>query len=83
MSGPTRCVRGPFRIYVRGPNVAWVTFYVHGKRLRTVTHADAKARFTTTVNPRGMRARVAQRLVARVGGGIGVAVLRRSFTVCG
>ncbi|MGI8801948.1 MAG: hypothetical protein ACR2KV_07220, partial [Solirubrobacteraceae bacterium] len=80
--GPASCVRGPFRVYVRGGQVSRVTFYLHGRRLRTVTRADAGRRFTTTVNPRGLPRRTGQQLTAKATTAAGTQILHRVFRVC-
>jgi hypothetical protein len=79
---PVHCVRGPFRIWVGGARISRVTYYLHGRRTRTVTRADRLGRFVATVNPRGLRRSTRQRLTAHVAAGQATRVLAHVFTVC-
>jgi hypothetical protein len=80
---PAHCVRGPFRVWVvGGARVSRVTYYLHGRRIGTVTRADRRGRFVATVDPRGLRRRARERLAARVSGGQGTQVLKHTFSVC-
>jgi hypothetical protein len=53
LSGPRRCVSGPFRARVTGRQIAQVTFFVDAKRRRTVKATGGRTVFSLRVNPRG------------------------------
>jgi len=52
LSGPRHCVAGDFRARVRGRRIAAVTFFVDGRRHRTVRAAPGRTVFTLRVDPR-------------------------------
>lgn len=51
LSGPTDCVRGPFRVRVRGSEISEVTFFVDGNRRRTV-EAEGGDEASLRIDPR-------------------------------
>jgi hypothetical protein len=51
LSGPRRCVRGPFRARVSGREIAQVTFFVDAKSRRTVKATSGRTVFSLRVNP--------------------------------
>jgi hypothetical protein len=53
LSGPGRCVRGPFRARVSGREIARVTFFVDGKHRRTVTATGGRTVFSLRVDSLG------------------------------
>ena len=66
LRGPGSCPSGrTARAVVTGERIARVTFLVDGRRVRTVTKADARGRWVLPVRLRGMRPG-AHRVVARV-----------------
>jgi hypothetical protein len=80
--GPTRCVRGPFTVYVSGGPVLRVSYFLRGKRLRTVSRPDGHGRFAATLRASAMRRGSHQRLTARVATSAGVEVLHRTVDIC-
>jgi hypothetical protein len=66
LSGPRRCVGGPFRARVSGRAIARVTFFVDGKRRRTVEATGGRTVFSLRVNPLGQNLGV-HRITATVG----------------
>jgi hypothetical protein len=65
LSGPKRCVRGPFRARVSGRAIAQVTFFVDAKRRRTVKATGGRTVFSLRVNPLGQSFGV-HRITAKV-----------------
>jgi hypothetical protein len=65
LSGPRRCVRGPFRARVRGREITQVTFFVDAKRRRTVHATSGRRVFSLRVNPLGQNYGV-HRITAKV-----------------
>jgi ice-binding like protein len=65
LTGPGRYVRGPFRVRVRGREIAQVTFYVDGKRRRTVKAKRGRTVFSLHVNPLAQSFRV-HRITAKI-----------------
>ena len=63
--GPGRLVRGPFTITVRGRWIKHVTFYIDGRRVRTVRATPGSNRFKLRIDPRGQD-RSMHRVRARV-----------------
>jgi hypothetical protein len=53
MSGPRRCVGGPFSARVSGREIARVTFFVDGKRRRAVRATGGRTVFSLRVDPLG------------------------------
>jgi|GEM_PF-1912495 hypothetical protein len=52
LKGPQGCVRGDFRVSIKAANVASVTFYMDGHKLRTLTAKNAhKGLLTLLINP--------------------------------
>jgi Ice-binding-like len=52
LSGPRRCVSGPFRARVSGRRIAQVTFFVDGTRRGTVKAKEGRTVFSLRVDPR-------------------------------
>ncbi|MEA2274561.1 MAG: hypothetical protein QOI98_3269 [Solirubrobacteraceae bacterium] len=52
LSGPKRCVSGPFRARVSGRRIAQVTFFVDGRRRGTVKAKEGRTVFSLRVDPR-------------------------------
>jgi hypothetical protein len=65
LSGPSGCVKKPFRATVRGRRIAAVTFYVDGKKRATVRAKAGQRTFKYTVRPSGL-GRGVHRVTARV-----------------
>ena len=65
ISGPSGPVGGPFDVTVTGRAIAEVTFFVDGKRIKTVRAAPGRRKFTVRVNPR-RQSRGVHRVTARV-----------------
>ncbi|HVF79238.1 MAG TPA: DUF11 domain-containing protein [Solirubrobacteraceae bacterium] len=65
LSGPKRCVSGPFEAKVIGRGIAKVVFLLDGRRLKTVNGNAIRTVFKVLINPRG-RAGFAHRVTARV-----------------
>jgi hypothetical protein len=65
LSGPRRCVRGPFRARVGGREITQVTFFVDAKRRRTVHATIGRTVFSLRVNPLGQNFGV-HRITAKV-----------------
>jgi ice-binding like protein len=65
LSGPRRCVGGPFRARVSGRKIAQVTFFVDAKRRRTINATSGQTVFSLRVDPRGQNFGV-HRITARV-----------------
>ena len=67
LSGPRahRCVRGPFRARVSGRKIAQVTFFVDGKRRRTVKATRGRTVFSLRLNPLAQSLRV-HRITAKI-----------------
>ncbi len=53
LSGPTQCVKGPFRVRVTGEEIARVTFSVNGRRSRTAEATDGGTQASYRVDPAG------------------------------
>ena len=52
LAGATGCARRPFKARLAAPGVARVTFYLDGRKLRTMTAGQARSgRFLVDVNP--------------------------------
>jgi hypothetical protein len=62
--GRTGCAGSPFRVTVRGRQIARVVFTLDGRRVRTLTRRNAGAYFALRVDPRRMRVGV-HRVIAR------------------
>jgi hypothetical protein len=65
LSGPRRCVRGPFAARVSGREISQVTFFVDAKRRRTLHATSERTGFSLRVNPLGQNFAV-HRITARV-----------------
>ncbi len=52
LSGPSSCVRGPFRATVTGSKIRQVTFTVGGKRRGTVKAKSGRKAFSLRIDPR-------------------------------
>jgi len=85
MSGPKRCVSGPFRARVSGRRIAQVTFFVDGSRRGIVRAKEGRTVFSLRVDPReqGFGAR---RITAKVrftaGSGAQARTLRLVYQRC-
>ena len=58
LSGPTDCVRGPFRVRVSGSEISSVTFFVDGRQRRMVRADGDGGEFALRVDPREQSDRV-------------------------
>jgi hypothetical protein len=80
--GPRGPVRGPFTVSVTGRSIQSVTFYVDGKRRRTVKAAPGRRRFSLRIDPRRQGPGV-HRVTARVrftpGSGTGITTRRVTY----
>jgi hypothetical protein len=65
LTGPRRCVEGPFRARVSGRKIAQVTFFVDGKRRQTVKATRGRTVFSVRVNPL-VRGFAVHRITAKV-----------------
>jgi hypothetical protein len=65
LSGPRRCVRGPFTARVSGHQIARVTFFIDAKHRRTVKATRGRTVFSLRVNPLGQSFAV-RRITAKV-----------------
>jgi hypothetical protein len=85
LSGPRRCVGGPFRARVTGRQIAQVTFFVDGRRRSTIKATRGRTVFSLRVDPRGQNAGV-HRITARVsftaGSGAATRMLRLVYQRC-
>jgi hypothetical protein len=52
LSGPASCVRGPFRVTIRGTDIRQVAFTVAGKRRGTVKAKSGRTTFSLRIDPR-------------------------------
>ena len=64
LTGP-RSPAGPFKVTVTGSQISSVTYYVDGKRVRTVRARRGRTRFSLRIDPRRQSSRV-HRVTARV-----------------
>lgn len=59
LSGPTDCVKGPFRVRVEGSEISRVSFFVDGKRRRTAeASGPGEGEFSMRIDPREQSERV-------------------------
>jgi len=58
LAGPTDCVDGPFRVRVSGEEISDVTFFVDGRKRRTVESGGERGDFTLRIDPREQSRRV-------------------------
>ncbi|HUR85905.1 MAG TPA: hypothetical protein VMY78_11210, partial [Solirubrobacteraceae bacterium] len=65
LTGPARCVDGPFTVKVTGRGIAQVVYTLDGKRIKTVKSAAGRTVFSVRINPKGQNAK-AHRVSARV-----------------
>ncbi|MGO9322039.1 MAG: hypothetical protein ACLQBY_14720 [Solirubrobacteraceae bacterium] len=66
LKGPQGCVRGSFHVSIRSAGVASVTFYLDGRKLKTLTAKNAhKGLLTIEINPAKLKIG-AHKLVARI-----------------
>ena len=65
LTGPSRCVSGPFAARVTGNGIAKVVFMLDGKRFKTVLATGARTMFKAQIRPRG-RSSKAHRVTAVV-----------------
>jgi hypothetical protein len=65
LSGPKRCVGSPFTARVSGREIAQVTFFVDGRRRRTVKAKTGRSVFALRLDPRGQSGEV-HRVTAEV-----------------
>jgi hypothetical protein len=85
LSGPQRCVSGPFRARVSGRRIAQVAFFVDGKRRRTVKAAEGRTVFSLRVDPRGQgfgAHRIAAKVRFTAGSGATARTLRLIYQRC-
>ncbi len=75
LHGPSGPVSGPFTVSVTGGAITKVTFYVDGKRTRTVTARPGRKKFSLKINPRHQNRRV-HHVIARVRTRTGKTTLR-------
>ncbi len=66
LTGPSGRVRKAFDVTVTGREIQSVTFYLDGRRIRTVRAKAGRKKFKVTINPRGQSRRV-HRVTARIG----------------
>ena len=64
LTGP-RSPTGPFRVWVTGRQIVSVTYYLDGRRIKTVRARDGRTRFSVRIDPRRQSRRV-HRISARV-----------------
>jgi hypothetical protein len=85
LTGPRRCVEGPFRARVSGRKIAQVTFFVDGKRRQTVKATRGRTVFSVRVNPLAQGLAV-HRITAKVrfvaGSGAKTRTLRLVYQRC-
>jgi hypothetical protein len=55
LSGPTRCVSGPFMARVTGKGIAKVVFMLDAKKVKTITNTKGASVLTARILPRGNR----------------------------
>ena len=65
LTGPSGRVREAFDVTVTGRAIQSVTFYLDGRRIRTVRAKAGRKKFKVTINPRGQSRRV-HRVTARI-----------------
>ncbi|CAN5277674.1 hypothetical protein BH20ACT16_BH20ACT16_03820 [soil metagenome] len=65
LTGPKRCVSGPFDVNVTGRGIAKVLFLLDGRRLKTVRGSAGRTVFKVRVDPRGQSS-FAHRITAKV-----------------
>jgi hypothetical protein len=65
LSGPNRCVSGPFTAKVTGRGIAKVVFLLDGKRIKTLQAKGNSTVFKVQIQPRGRRTK-AHRVTAMV-----------------
>lgn len=58
LEGPTDCVDGPFRVRVSGDDISEVTFFVDGRKRRTVEAGGERGEFSLRIDPREQSQRV-------------------------
>jgi uncharacterized repeat protein (TIGR01451 family) len=84
LRGPSGCVRGPFKATVRGRQIARVTFYRDGKRIKTIVAGPGQRTFTVRLRP-GNRSgvhRVTARVVFKAVARTRARTLRLSYQSC-
>jgi hypothetical protein len=66
LNGPQGCVRGRFHVSIKSAGVQSVTFYLDGRKLRTLTAKNAHKRLLTIeIDPTGLKVG-AHRLLAKI-----------------
>ena len=65
LSGPKRCVSGPFEAKVSGRGIAKVLFLLDGRKIKTVAGSADRTLFEVRINPRGQSSK-AHRIIAQV-----------------
>jgi len=82
LKGPKGAVRGPFTVSVTGRSIQSVTFYVDGKRRKTVNAVPGRRRFSMRIDPRRQGPGV-HRVTARIrytpGSGTGITTRRVTY----
>ena len=53
--GPLGCVAQTTLVYVNGRQIKSATFYLDGHKVKTVTKADKKGRYSVKINPRKLK----------------------------
>ena len=84
LSGPSGCVRKPFKAIVRGSRIARVTFFRDGKRIKAIKAKPGQRRFVVRVKPskRPGVHRITARVVYRSASGTRARTLRLSYQRC-
>jgi len=85
IAGRTGCQGTPFRVTVRGRQIASVTFTLDGKRVRRLTKPNRGSLYVLAVNPRTLRLgvhRVLARTTFRSRSGTRARTLRVTFSKC-
>ncbi|HEX5223908.1 MAG TPA: hypothetical protein VFW29_02145, partial [Solirubrobacteraceae bacterium] len=54
-AGPAECVSRSTQVYITGHQIATATFYVDGRRMKTVAKADRRGRYGIKLNGRKLR----------------------------
>lgn len=86
ISGRTGCQGTPFRVSVKGREIARVVYSIDGKKVRTLNKANRGSQWVLQVNPRRFRPGV-HRVIARTTfskrSGTNARTLRVAFSRCG
>jgi hypothetical protein len=85
LRGPSGCVQGPFTATVRGRQIARVTFYRDGKKIKTINARRGQRLFKVRITPGGDEGtihRVTARVRFRARSGTRARTLRLSYQRC-